>query len=196
MSIVFCDSVIYLSAMRTETYISNLLGTFATNIVTRVEQEIADLGGRSITHESALVTIRNHPGESIDVLSKALGLTHSGAVRLINSLETEAFVERHRSIDDKRSVEINLTPKGQKRAIKVLEARERVTNTTLKMLSQDQQAALVPVLEAALAGLTNNQESARRICRLCDESVCRSQGCPVENAAKCRQANFVANERI
>ena len=43
---------------------------------------------------AALVTIGNHPGESVEALRHALGLTHSGAVRLLNGLEAEGLVER------------------------------------------------------------------------------------------------------
>ncbi|WP_282610104.1 MarR family winged helix-turn-helix transcriptional regulator [Pelagibius sp. Alg239-R121] len=169
--------------MSKNAYLTNLLGAFATSVSAGIEQEISKLGGRSLSHESALVTIRNHPSDSIDVLSKVLGLTHSGAVRLINTLEQEKLVERHRNLDDGRSVVLRLTASGRKRADKVLHAREQVTAKVLDSLTASQQQALGPVLEAALNQITDGEEAARRICRLCDEGVCRSKGCPVERAA-------------
>lgn len=168
--------------METNDYITNLLGAFATTISTQIEQAVAGLGGRSLTHESALVAIRNHPNDTIDVLSKVLGLTHSGAVRLINTLEEERLVERHRSEEDARAVVLRVTTKGRRRANNVLQARERVIAPILANLTDEQQQSLVPVLEAALGRLTNGQEGARRICRLCNERICRPQGCPVELA--------------
>ena len=80
--------------MKNEKYISNLIGTFATSVSNDIEKQIAELGGRSLSHEAALVTIYNHPNETIDVLSKVLGLTHSGAVRLINTLEKNKAQEK------------------------------------------------------------------------------------------------------
>ena len=82
-----------ISSMKNDKYISNLIGAFATSVAGDIEQKISDLGGRSLSHESALVVIFNHPNETINVLSKVLGLTHSGSVRLINTLEGEGLVE-------------------------------------------------------------------------------------------------------
>ncbi len=168
--------------METNDYITNLLGAFATTISTQIEQAVAGLGGRNLTHEAALVAIHNHPNETIDMLSKILGLTHSGGVRLINTLEEEGLVERQRSEQDARAVVLYVTAKGRRRAQKVLQARARVIAPILANLTDDQQQLLVPVLQATLGGLTNGQEGARRICRLCNERICRPQGCPVELA--------------
>ena len=60
--------------MKNEKYISNLIGTFATSVSNDIEKQIAELGGRSLSHEAALVTIYNHPNETIDVLSKTIEL--------------------------------------------------------------------------------------------------------------------------
>lgn len=166
--------------METNNYITNLLGAFATTVSTQIEQAVANLGGRSLTHESALVTIRNHPNDTIHVLSKALGLTHSGGVRLINTLEEEGLVERHRSEEDARAVVLRVTTKGRRRADNILQAREQVIEPILTNLTDKQQQSLIPILEASLRELTGSQEGARRICRLCDERTCRPQGCPVE----------------
>ncbi|BCL72139.1 MarR family transcriptional regulator [Vibrio nigripulchritudo] len=166
--------------MNEKDYISNLFGAFATTIATRIEEEVLELGGRSLTHESALVAIQNHPNDTIDVLRKVLGITHSGAVRLINTLEKEGLVERYRSEVDARAVVLRVTDKGSKRAEQVLKARERVTDQVFAHLNSQQQDAIVSALEVSLSALTNDQESARRICRLCNEQVCRAKGCPVE----------------
>ncbi|OED46179.1 MarR family transcriptional regulator [Endozoicomonas sp. (ex Bugula neritina AB1)] len=168
--------------MNTNHYISNLLGAFATTVSMQIEQEIMHLGGHSLTHESALVAIRNHPNNTISILSKVLGITHSGAVRLVNTLVEEGLVERRRSNKDARAAILCVTEEGTIRVDKVLAAREKVTAQVLGHLDKQQQASIISVLETSLSALTGGQESARRICRLCDESVCRSKGCPVEMA--------------
>ncbi len=78
---------------------------------------------------------------------------------------------------------IRLTKAGRARAHEVLQARARVTNTALAGLPAAQCETLQPGLETALATLTQGKDGARRICRLCDERVCRPKGCPVELAA-------------
>lgn len=166
--------------MKNDDYITNLLGAFATTVSTGIEQGIAELGGRSISHEAALVAIYNHPNDSIDMLSKVLGITHSGAVRLINTLEQEQWVRRHKSTTDARAIVLRVTTKGKKRAEQVLQAREQVITQVTDVLTTEQKAALEPILKTALGALTHDQKEARRICRICNEQVCRSKGCPVE----------------
>ncbi|MEM9454164.1 MAG: MarR family winged helix-turn-helix transcriptional regulator [Myxococcota bacterium] len=173
----------YNYSVSSDTYRTNLLGAFATTIATRIDEQVAGVGVRGINAATALVTIRNHPNDSIEVLRRALGLTHSGAVRLINGLEDDGLVERHRSRDDGRSVVLRLTQQGRARADRVLGARTSVTNKVFDALSTEQRDALAPIMEAALEALTQSKDGARRICRLCDEQVCRPQGCPVEIAA-------------
>ncbi|MEO1321293.1 MAG: MarR family transcriptional regulator [Pseudomonadota bacterium] len=137
-----------------------------------------------MTHESALVVVFNHPGESIDSLRRALGLTHSGTVRLIDTLEAEGLVARARSARDARAVVLRPTAKGRRRAKRVLATRERTIAQVMGSLDSDQVAALRPVIEASLAAMADSPDAARRICALCDETTCRPQGCPVECAVQ------------
>lgn len=170
--------------MKNEKYISNLIGTFATSVSNDIEKQIAELGGRSLSHEAALVTIYNHPNETIDVLSKVLGLTHSGAVRLINTLEKEELVERRKSVKDARSVVLCVTDKGSQRVELVLASRETATSKILNNFNDEQKQSFLSLIEIALSSLTSEQIEARKICKLCNEGVCRKQGCPVESAIK------------
>ena len=166
--------------MSKDTYASNLLGTLSTTIATIIDRQVADIGDLGISAATALVTIRNHPDDSIETLSHILQLTHSGVVRLVNRLEDDKLVKRYKRAQDARSVTIRLTIKGQKQAGEILKARASITLSVLETLSDTQQAALIPILEIALKNLTEDSNSARQICRLCDEDVCRPQGCPVE----------------
>lgn len=149
-----------------------------------LKKQIAELGGRSLSHESALFTIYNHPNETIDVLSKVLGLTHSGAVRLINTLEKEELVERRKSVKDARSVVLYVTDKGSQRVKRVLNSRETATSKILNSFNDEQKQSFLSLIELALSSLTSEQIEARKICKLCNEGVCRKRGCPVGNAIK------------
>jgi len=170
--------------MKNDDYSQNLIGAFATAVASSMEAELAALGGHSINHESALVVLSNHPDDGIDMLSKVLGITHSGAVRLVDTLETEGLVQRKPSPRDARAVIVRITAKGRNRATKVLRARARVTQNLLGRLDGAEKEALIPALETLLAAMTVDRSGARRICRFCDEGVCRAQGCPVEAAAQ------------
>lgn len=168
--------------MNENKYIANLLGAFATEVSSRIENEILNLGGRSLNHEAALVAIYNHPEETIDVLSKVLGLTHSGAVRLINTLEAEKLVKRVKSKLDARSVVLTITEQGASRVSRVLAAREKVTADLLSHYDDESRQQLITLLEVCLGNFTNQKIKAQRVCRLCNEDICRKAGCPVEKS--------------
>lgn len=170
--------------MKDEKYISNLIGAFATSVSTAISLQVSTLGGRSLNHEAALVAINNHPDETIDMLSKVLALTHSGAVRLINALEQEGLVARHKSTQDARSVVLRTTQQGSERVRDILNKREAATFKVIEHFSDEQKQLFTELLETTMANLTNKQIEARRVCRLCDEDVCRKLGCPVEKTIK------------
>ena len=171
-------------AMKDEKYLSNLVGAFATSVASGIEQRISELGARSLSAEVALVAIYNHPDETIDVLSKVLAITHSGVVRLINTLELEGLVERLKSIRDGRAVVLRVTQSGRERVKVILKARESATTKFLDNFDSEQKKNLLVLLEIAMGKVTDDQLQARRVCRLCNEGVCRQQGCPVELAVK------------
>lgn len=170
--------------MKDEKYISNLIGVFATTVSTAIASKVSTLGGRSLNHEAALVAIHNHPDETIDVLSKVLALTHSGAVRLINALEQEGLVARHKSTQDSRAVVLRVTQHGSERVKDILQKRAIATLKVIEHLSDDQKQNFAKLLEMVMENLTDKKIEARRVCRLCDEGVCRKLGCPVEKSIK------------
>jgi DNA-binding MarR family transcriptional regulator len=51
---------------------------------------------------------------SASSLANALGLSPTSVTRLVDRLELSGLVERRRSIDDRRCVEIRLEPKGER----------------------------------------------------------------------------------
>jgi DNA-binding MarR family transcriptional regulator len=112
-----------------------------------------------------------------------LGLTHSGAVRLVDRLTDAGLAERRRGSDG-RSVAVALTPAGRRAAAAVRVARERALAEALSALSGDERRALSALHEKLLAGLTSDRASARRLCRLCDADACGHERgtCPVTQA--------------
>lgn len=59
-----------------------------------------------------------------------------------------------------------------------------MTSKILEKFTDEQQASFLSLIEIALGNFSNEQIEARKICKLCNEGVCRKQGCPVENAIK------------
>ena len=116
----------------------------------------------------------------MDDLRSAIGLTHSGAVRLVDRLAESGLVER-RPGQDGRSVAVMLTPRGRRVAERTMAARAAVIDELLDRLGPAERAALVPLLERLVGAVTERRLAARVagrppsggwLCRLCDFDAC------------------------
>ena len=92
---------------------ANLLGTLSLAVAGRIETATeSPLGPSAPAALSALDGFLG--GEPIDALRQTLGLTHSGAVRLVDRLAEAGLAER-RPGPDARTVAVVLTPVGHAR---------------------------------------------------------------------------------
>jgi MarR family transcriptional repressor of emrRAB len=154
----------------------NLLGALALTL--------ADHIGTG-SDAAALITLRNYAeGEPLDLLCRALALSHPGVVRLADRLEHRGLVERRRSERDGRAVALRLTPAGRRAAADALTARAQAIDTALAALRPSERTALTGMLERMLAAHTTDSTASLVICRLCDPDVCgHPDRCPVTQAA-------------
>jgi MarR family transcriptional repressor of emrRAB len=134
---------------------------------------------------AALVTLRNYAeGEPLDLLRRALALSHPGVVRLADRLQARGLVERHRSARDGRAVALRLTTAGREAADAALAARGEAIAAALATLEPAQRRALAPMLERMLGAQTTDSDASLVICRMCDPDVCgHPDRCPVTQAA-------------
>ena len=155
----------------------NLLGALALTLADHI-------GTRS--DAAALITLRNYAeGEPLDLLRRALALSHPGVVRLADRLERRGLVERRRSDRDGRAVALRLTRAGRRAADEALAARANAIDTALATLQADERRALDGMLERMLAAQTTDRTASLVICRLCDPDVCgHPDRCPVTQAAR------------
>jgi MarR family transcriptional regulator, negative regulator of the multidrug operon emrRAB len=168
---------------RTYSQTLNMLGALALALADRIATRAEAASNLHDSAASALVVIANHPGERIDAIRRTLGLTHSGAVRLIDGLEEAGLVERRRSDRDARAIALWATPSGERTASQIIAARAELLEPMLASTSEADRKTIAALLETALAELTDSPDGARSICRFCAERVCRPLGCPVEQAA-------------
>jgi DNA-binding MarR family transcriptional regulator len=160
-----------------------MLGALALALADRIATRAEAASSLHDSAASALVVIANHPGEHIDAIRRTLGLTHSGAVRLIDGLEAAGLVERRRSDRDARAIALWATPSGERTASQIIAARAELLEPMLASTSEADRKTIAALLETALAELTDSRDRARSICRFCAEGACRPLGCPVEQAA-------------
>jgi MarR family transcriptional repressor of emrRAB len=161
----------------------NLVAALATAITDRVEGSASVAAGRSGSAAALLAAVKAEPGLSVQELSTALGIGGSGTVRLIDRLEADGLVRR-RVGRDARSVAVHLSAKGQRAAQSVLDERHRSVALVLDGLRPAEQQQFGRLVEKVLAGLALDNESASRICRLCDVQACPEQRCPIERTLK------------
>ena len=154
----------------------NLLGALALTL--------ADHIGTG-SDAAALITLRNYAeGEPLDLLRRALGLSHPGVVRLADRLQARGLVERHRSERDGRAVALRLTRAGRQAADAALAARGEAIGAALGTLEPAERRALAPMLERMLGAQTTDSTASLVICRMCDPDVCgHPADCPVTQAA-------------
>jgi len=164
---------------------ANLLGAFAQVVTDRVEGAVTGASGQSPSAAAALSALHHFLDRpTLDRLRQVLGLTPSGAVRLVDRLAEAGLVRRGPGADG-RSRSIGLTPAGRRVAARVSAARAGALRDALAVLSPAERGTLHTLLGRVMAGIVMAKEGGAWICRLCDTTSCgRAEGhCPTANAA-------------
>jgi DNA-binding MarR family transcriptional regulator len=161
----------------------NLVAALAAGLADAVGSAAVEVAGIAGAAPAALAVLLAEPGTGVDGLARALGLTGSGAVRLVDRLVAAGLVER-RPGRDSRSVSVWPTPAGRVAGRDVLDRREAAVARVVDVLPAADQVALVRIAEALLARMTTDRAGAERLCRLCDVTACPQADCPVEQAVR------------
>lgn len=164
---------------------ANVLGALALVVADRTTDAIAAASGQSATAAAALSALHHFLDRpSVDLLRRVVGLTPSGAVRLVDRLAEAGYVARGPG-EDGRSRTVTLTAAGRRAAERVAQARTAVLSGALAPLSPAERETLGVLLGRLFTGLVRGPGATRWICRLCDTGVCgRDEGrCPAANAA-------------
>ncbi len=170
---------------------ANLLGALAAAITDRASAAVAAAAGQSLSAAAALSALHHFLDRpTLDQLRKVLGLTPSGAVRLVDRLEDAGLVTRGPG-DDGRSRSVALTEEGREVAIRISAARAAVLSDVLDELSTSERDKLHSLMGRLMASIVSGKDGGAWICRLCDLDACgRASGqCPAANAAAAKYAN-------
>lgn len=153
---------------------ANLLGACSLAVAERLPLAAAD---------AALVSLSSWlAGATVDGLARVLGLTHSGAVRLVDRLERDALVQRSAGPDG-RSRALRVTAAGEREARRLQAERFAALEEVLSGLGTDERAQLAPLLERLLDRITRLGAAPGHTCRLCAPDVCgHPDRCPVTRA--------------
>lgn len=165
----------------------NLLGSLSVAVSDAQGRAMASGASLNISEVAAVMTLGASPGLRIEALGAVLGLSHSATVRLAGKLGREGYLERvERS--DRREVGLKLTAAGRALRQRLVRIRNGVLEETLGALSDEHLPVFAECVSQALAAITSSRWHADNICRLCDETVCPVETCPVECKAVALEA--------
>lgn len=156
---------------------ANLLGAAVLGLHDDVKRAVETRSGRSGEAPAALSALGHQPGLSNDALSRLLGLTHTGTVRLIDRLSTDGLVERRPAAHDRRGVRLYLTPAGRALRRQILGSRAAALVPLVSRLTAREQKTLASLLGKLLTAVSRDDTHKLRICRLCDSGACKN--CPI-----------------
>lgn len=164
---------------------ANLLGALAQVVTDQTAHAVAEAAGQSDSAAAALSALHHFLDRpTLDQLRRVLGLTPSGAVRLVDRLAAAGLVSRGAG-GDGRSRAVRLTESGRRAAVRITEARAAVLGSALDGLSAADRRTLHELLSRVMANIVRDKDGGPWICRLCDLRACgRDAGqCPAANAA-------------
>jgi DNA-binding MarR family transcriptional regulator len=164
---------------------ANLLGALVLVLHDRLSESIDEAVGENETGAAALNALADFLDEpTVGRLHEVLGLTPSGAVRLVDRLEADGYLVRGGGRDG-RSTTVRLTRSGRTAARRVAAARAAVLDRAVAELSAEERRTLDDVLSRLLPEQIRGPGAQRWMCRLCDTGACglRDRSCPVTRAA-------------
>ena len=175
----------------------NLVGALTTGLTDAINDAITAVTGLDAMASTALIALLDFlPGGSVRRLSKAVGLTHSGAVRLVDRLVAAGLVARGTG-DDARSRSITLTRTGRRLAHRARIARQARIARVIDGVPLEERAMLTGLCERWIGTITRQRLEQRAadvapaggaLCRMCDFDACgRAEGtCPAAAVAVSR----------
>jgi DNA-binding MarR family transcriptional regulator len=161
---------------------ANLLGALAMEVAERIERHGRLHPNQTSSAVAALNVIGFYEGCSNGALSRALGLSHTATVRLVDKLEAAGWVVSEPGAD-RRAVALRLTDQGCERARAAIRERCLLLGDVIDALTPMQQQSLDEILEALLRSMVEAAHDADHICRLCDGEACPAEQCPVHQKA-------------
>ena len=172
--------------------LDNLLASLSLNLAAQGQRALERASGLTGSATAALLALEEFLGGAhVGRLAEVLGLSHSGAVRLVTQLERDRLAERHEGAD-RRRVEVRLTTTGQRRARKARAARDEVIASATSSLNIDERQTLEALLDKLVSARVTSRLERRRTeetgawwCRACNFAACgRPAGrCPAQATA-------------
>lgn len=156
----------------------NALGGLCLGVADAVVQAVSTSTGLNSATAAALVTIDARPGQSVAALAETLQVSHSGAVRLVDRLQTADLVRRANGPDGRTSA-LFVTGTGRGTCSRGVAARRAVLEELTSELEPGERQHLADLVLRLAPKLTDLRTEAQHACRLCEHAICAGEQCPV-----------------
>lgn len=162
--------------------LENVVGALAFALSDALFREAQSQAPEPGSAAAAINLVASEPGLTIERLRRALGLSHPGAVRLVDRLVADGLLRRAPSARDRRAVALHVTEAGEVSARAIRKARKRSLAAALRVLTAEERESLERLVRKLLGGLVGSEDEAYAVCRLCDHDACAD--CPVDLALR------------
>ena len=158
----------------------NAVSALALQVSDAADAAIHETVSLSARELAALVLVRNREGCTVSWLHARLGLTQSGAVRLLDRLQQLGLIARERSAGQ-REVALTVTAQGEEAVALGTLARSQAIDAQLAGLAPADRDTFMTLAARALASTSRSRDQGDEACRLCDWRAC-TPDCPMDQA--------------
>ena len=114
--------------------------------------------GFSPAEHSVMITVRDNPFVTQSEVAVALRIQLPNLVKILLKLETRGFIKRKRSSRDKRAVELVLTARGQKAAVRAATMADEFNKLTLSPLSDSERKQFLQMLSRLVGARSSSYD--------------------------------------
>jgi len=131
-----------------------------TKYLDRTVERTVKVFGLNTGEFKVLMKLREAPGQRMTAgaLADRLDLSSSAMTNRLDRLEEDGLVSRQRDTEDRRSVLVSITPKGEDVLDRAVEHQGKKEATLLSVLSPDEQRELNALLRAMILEIEDRGE--------------------------------------
>lgn len=118
-------------------------------LANETEREIARVMGLNLTDYRALSALAQSGPVTVGKLAGDLGATPATATAIVSRMEARGYMARHRNTEDRRQVQVSVTPAANRGILNLMRPLMTATNEHIKALPADHQAVVADFLDVA-----------------------------------------------
>ncbi|HSO89931.1 MAG TPA: MarR family transcriptional regulator [Arthrobacter sp.] len=118
-------------------------------LANETEREVARILGLNLTDFHALSALAQSGPVTVGKLAGDLGATPATTTAIVSRMEARGYMERHRSTEDRRHVQVSVTPAANRGIMNLMRPLMTATNEHITALPADHRAVVADFLDVA-----------------------------------------------